>query len=281
MKIKIGIIQMGCGENVETNQAKAVQLIKECAKKGAKIVCLQELFNALYFAQHVKVENYKYAIKIDDESILALQKLAKELNIVLIVPIFEEAMPGLYFNTALVFDADGAYLGKYRKTHIPDGPQYLEKYYFTPGDIGYPVFNTKYGKVAVGICWDEWFPEVARIFALQGADFIFYPSAIGSEPDRPGYSSAPAWQNVIVSHAITNGLFVAAPNRIGAEGDMNFYGNSFIADPFGNILSKADEAETIILAECDLEKIKEARELFHFFRDRRPDTYQKILLLSS
>jgi N-carbamoylputrescine amidase len=203
--------------------------------------------------------------------------LAEELGCVLIVPVFEEARPGVYFNTAIVFDADGRELGKYRKTHIPDGPQYHEKFYFTPGNLGYPVFRTRYGTIGVGICWDQWFPEVARILALEGAEVVFYPSAIGSEPDRPGYSSAEAWRTVIRSHAIANGIFVAAVNRVGVEEEMTFYGESFVADPFGEVLVRAGAEEAVLLADLDLGRIRELRELLHFFRDRRVETYRPLL----
>lgn len=277
VNVRIAILQLTCSTNVAKNEAKTIEKIKEAANNGAQIVCLQELYNAVYFAQNVKVENYNYAQKIGDAGTSKLQALAKELGIVLIVPIYEEALPGLYFNTVLIYDANGDYLGKYRKNHIPDGPQYHEKYYFTPGDLGYPVFDTQFGRIAVGICWDEWFPEVARIFALQGASILFYPSAIGTEPDRPEYSSADAWKTVIRSHSITNGVFVAAPNRVGTEDEMTFYGNSFISDPFGTLIAEADDKEDILYADCDFAKIKEARELLHFLRDRRTDTYAPLL----
>jgi N-carbamoylputrescine amidase len=277
MTIKIALLQLACGENVAANETKHVEYIREAAANGAQIIGLQELFNAQYFAQYVDVKSYKYAQKIPCDTTEMMSKLAAELGVVLIVPIYEEAMVGVYFNTVVVFDTDGKYLGKYRKNHIPDGPQYHEKFYFTPGDMGYPIFETKFGKIAVGICWDEWFPEVARIFAMQGANIIFYPSAIGSEPDRPDYSSHKAWQTVISAHGITNGVFIAASNRVGKEGDMRFYGKSFISDPFGDFLAEADDSETIIYADCDVSKIKEARELLHFLRDRRVDTYAPLL----
>ncbi|MEO0042410.1 MAG: N-carbamoylputrescine amidase [Bacteroidota bacterium] len=277
MKIKIALTQLACSENVADNVQKHLEKIREAAAQGAKIICLQELFNAQYFPQTVNVKNYQYATRIPSDLTQTMSKLAASLEVVLIIPIYEEAMAGVYFNTALVFDADGTYLGKYRKNHIPDGPQYHEKFYFTPGDLGYPVFETRYGRIAVGICWDEWFPEVARLFALQGAAILFYPSAIGSEPDRPDYSSHEAWQTVIRAHGITNGVFIAASNRVGVERDMNFYGHSFISDPFGDFLAQAQKEETIIYAECDFNKIREARELLHFFRDRRVDTYAPLL----
>lgn len=274
---KIAITQLTCSEDINANVQKHIEAIRTAAQNGAQIICLQELFDAQYFPQFVEVESYKFARILPDEVTNTMQSLAKELGVVLIVPIYEEAIAGIYFNTVLVYDADGSYLGKYRKTHIPEGPQYLEKYYFTPGDLGYPVFDTKFGRIAVGICWDEWFPEVARIFALQGANIIFYPSAIGSEPDRPEYSSADAWQCVIRSHGIANNVFIAAPNRVGTERDMTFYGQSFISDPFGEWLAKGDENEAILYADCDFSKVREARELLQFFRDRRVDTYSPLL----
>ena len=277
MIVKIALTQLACGTDVKANEQKHIAHIREAAANGAKIIGLQELFNAQYFPQTVAVDGYQFAAKIPSELTQTLSELAAELAVVLIIPIYEEAMVGVYFNTALVFDADGSYLGKYRKNHIPDGPQYHEKFYFTPGDMGYPVFDTRYGRIAVGICWDEWFPEVARIFALQGANILFYPSAIGSEPDRPDYSSHEAWQTVMRAHGITNGVFIAASNRVGVEGAMTFYGHSFISDPFGDFLSKAEKDETIIYADCDMGKIREARELLHFFRDRRVDTYAPLL----
>jgi N-carbamoylputrescine amidase len=277
MLVKIAITQLSCSPNVDENITKHIQHIRIAADNGANIICLQELFDAQYFPQTVDVNNYKYARTIPSDLSNTMSALAAELGVVLIVPIYEEALPGLYFNTAMVFDADGKYLGKYRKTHIPDGPQYLEKYYFAPGDLGYPVFNTKFGCIAVGICWDEWFPEVARLFALQGAGIIFYPSAIGSEPDRPDYSSHKAWQTVISAHGITNGVFIAASNRVGVEKDMTFYGHSFISDPFGDFLSEGDTNDAILYADCDFNKIREARELLHFLRDRRVDTYGGLL----
>ncbi|MBL7979222.1 MAG: carbon-nitrogen hydrolase [Bacteroidetes Order II. Incertae sedis bacterium] len=275
--VKIALLQLSCGPDVTANEAKTIEKIQEAATHGAQIICLQELYNAVYFPQRVEVSGYRYAQPLPNPTTQSLSALAAELGVVIIVPIYEEALPGVYFNTVVVFDADGRDLGKYRKTHIPDGPQYLEKYYFTPGNLGYPVFQTMFGCIAVGICWDEWFPEVARIFALQGAGIIFYPSAIGSEPDRPDYSSDAAWQTVIRSHGITNGVFIAAVNRVGTEDEMTFYGKSFVSDPFGDLLAQAGSDETILYADCALQKIREARELLHFLRDRRVDTYQPLL----
>ena len=274
---RVALIQCACSDDVEANIAKTERYIREAADNGAHIVCLQEIFNTLYFPQEVDVKQYELAEALPSPTTERMGQLAGELGIVVIVPVFEEAQPGVYFNSTVVYDADGAYLGKYRKNHIPDGPQYLEKYYFTPGDLGYPIFNTQYGKIAVGICWDQWFPEVARIFALQGANIIFYPTAIGSEPDRPDYSSTEAWQTIIRSHGIANGVFVAAVNRVGVEDAMHFYGHSFISNPFGDFLIEADDNEQIIYADIDYEQIRELRNLFQFFRDRRVDTYGPLL----
>ena len=274
---RIALLQLSAFEDAAGNQRKTEEKIREAASYGASVVCLQELFQSRYFPQRVDVRNYALAEALPSKASERMAALAAELGVVLIVPVFEEARPGVYFNTALVFDADGRELGKYRKTHIPDGPQYHEKFYFTPGNLGYPVFRTRHGVIGVGICWDQWFPEVARVFALEGAEILFYPSGIGSEPDRPGYSSAEAWRTVIRSHAIANGIFVAAVNRVGVEDEMTFYGESFVADPFGEILVRAGAEEEVLIADLDLGRIRELRELLHFLRDRRIDTYRPLL----
>jgi len=274
---RIALLQLSAFEDAAGNQRKTEEKIREAASYGASVVCLQELFQSRYFPQRVDVRNYALAEALPSKASERMAALAAELGVVLIVPVFEEARPGVYFNTALVFDADGRELGKYRKTHIPDGPQYHEKFYFTPGNLGYPVFRTRHGVIGVGICWDQWFLKVARVFALEGAEILFYPSAIGSEPDRPGYSSAEAWRTVIRSHAIANGIFVAAVNRVGVEDEMTFYGESFVADPFGEILVRAGAEEEVLIADLDLGRIRELRELLHFLRDRRIDTYRPLL----
>ncbi|KWW16498.1 MULTISPECIES: carbon-nitrogen hydrolase [Peribacillus] len=276
-KVKVGLIQIHCGENIEQNIQKTMGKIKETANKGAQIVCLQELFSSEYFPQTVNVKNYDLAEETNSGNLVEMGELAKELAVVLIVPFYERAGSGVYFNSAAVFDADGECLGITRKNHIPDGPQYHEKYYFVPGNTGYPVYETAYGKIGVGICWDEWFPEVARIMSLQGAEILFYPSAIGSEPDHPGISTRSSWEKAISAHGISNGVFVAATNRVGQEKDMNFYGGSFISDPLGNILASLDEEEGIIVQEIDLKEIERTRNMLQFFRDRRVDTYAPIL----
>lgn len=276
-EINLALIQSACGPDVQENEDRTRKQIEIAAAQGANIVCLQELFNAIYFCQYVDVRSYRYAQPFPNSSTDKLQMLAKRLGIVLVVPFFEEALPGVYFNSAVVYDSDGTYLGKYRKNHIPEGPQYLEKYYFTPGDLGYPIFNTRFGVIGVGICWDQWFPEVARILALQGAEILLYPTAIGSEPDRPDFDSSEPWRTIIRSHAIANNVFVGAVNRVGVETDMSFYGKSFIANPFGDIVASAGGHDEIIMANCDLSEIRASRELLQFFRDRRIDTYQPLL----
>ncbi|RNB89547.1 N-carbamoylputrescine amidase [Brevibacillus fluminis] len=276
-KVTIGLIQGKCGKDIAQNVEYHVQKVEEAAKKGAQIICLQELFNAQYFCQTVNVDHYDLAEPIDSPTLQKMSELAKKFEVVLIVPIYEKAGRGVYFNSAVVYDADGSYLGTTRKNHIPDGPQYHEKYYFVPGNTGYPVYETRYGTIGIGICWDEWFPEVARILALQGADILFYPSAIGSEPDHPELSTRKAWEKAISAHGISNGVFIAAVNRVGQEDDMNFYGGSFVSNPLGDIVQSLDGEEGILIQEVDLGEIDFARNLLQFLRDRRVETYGPLL----
>jgi len=277
MTVNVALIQMSCGADIQQNIDKAAAMVQQAAAYGANIVCLQELFASRYFPQTVDVKNYDLARTLPDESVAVMQKIAAAKKLTIIVPVYECARPGINFNTAMIIDADGSIAGKFRKVHIPDSPQYLEKFYFTPGDLGYPVFKTAYATIGIGICWDEWLPEVARILGMKGAEIIFYPSAIGSEPDRPDYSSQAAWETVIKSHGITNGLFIAALNRVGREDDMSFYGGSFISNPFGDVLARGDnQSDQVVAAELDLKQIREFRDLFHFYRDRRPETYGAI-----
>lgn len=276
-QVTVGLIQVKCGEDIAGNVEYTIGKIKEAAEKGAQIICLQELFNAQYFPQTVSVKGYEIAEPLESQTLKSMSELAKSLEVVLIVPFYEKAAAGIYFNSTAVFDADGAYLGTTRKNHIPDGPQYHEKYYFVPGNTGYPVYKTRYGTIGVGICWDEWFPEVARILALQGAEILFYPSAIGSEPDHPELSTRRIWEKAISTHSISNGLFVAAVNRVGQEKDMSFYGGSFVSNPLGDIMQSLDDEEGILIQTIDKKEIDFARNLLQFLRDRRPDTYGLLL----
>lgn len=283
-KVKIGMTQYACVPDREVNLKKAEEQIRALAAKGAKIICTQELFNGTYFAQIIDYTKYDWAEPLSGPTNTRMQNLAKELDVVLVSCYYEYAMDGVYFNSAAVFDADGALLGNYRKHHIPEGPQYIEKYYFTPGDSPYLVFRSKYGTFGVLICWDEWFPEPSRILALKGADFVFYPSAIGSEPDNPDLDTSQTWMDAIRGHGIHNNFYVCACNRVGREeaedgsGYMEFYGRGFVSDPWGTVLVEGKrEVEDLILAEIDLDEIKRARDILQFHRDRRVDSYQEIL----
>ncbi len=280
-KVKVGLIQMSCVKDKGTNIEKITEKIKEAAKDGAQIICLQELFASLYFCDVEDYENFKLAEAIPGETTAFFGKLAKELNVVIIASLFEKRAEGLYHNTVAVIDADGTYLGKYRKNHIPDDPAYYEKFYFTPGDLGYKVFKTKYATIGTLICWDQWYPEAARITALMGAEILFYPTAIGwakSQPEEVNIEQYSAWQTIQRSHAIANGVHVVSVNRTGVEGDMVFWGGSFVSNPFGTILYQGShEKEEIHVQEIDLSKTNEYRIHWPFLRDRRIDTYNPIL----
>jgi N-carbamoylputrescine amidase len=279
-KVKIGLIQMNCTSNVDENQSKALEMIRSAALQGANIVCLQELYKSLYFCQQFDEVHFSLADTIPGPVTSEFGNLAKELDIVIISSLFEKRTDGIYHNTAIVHDADGSCLGLYRKAHIPDDPGFYEKYYFTPGDTGYKVFKTKYGKIGVLICWDQWYPEAARITALKGAQILFYPTAIGTLPDedeevRNEYMEA--WEMIQRSHAIANGCFVASVNRVGTEDKITFWGDSFVAGPFGKFIARAGQNEEILLAECDLNQIDIQRRTWPYLRDRRIDTYDGIL----
>lgn len=271
---------MSCVADKAANLTKTIEQIRVAAAKGAQIICLQELFTSLYFCDVEDHDNFGLAEAIPGPSTDALSKVAAELNVVIIASLFEKRAQGLYHNTTAIIDADGQYLGKYRKMHIPDDPGYYEKFYFTPGDLGYKVFKTKYATVGVLICWDQWYPEAARITALMGADILFYPTAIGwahrqdAETNVEQYN---AWQTIQRSHAVANGVPVVSVNRVGDEGDMKFWGGSFIANPFGTLLYKAshEEEETVVTA-LDLKKSEYYRTHWPFLRDRRIDSYQPI-----
>lgn len=281
-KVKVGLVQMTCTASKEENLQKAVAKVKEAADKGAQIVCLQELFTSLYFCDVEDYENFKLAEPIPGPSTETLQTVAAEKGVVIIASLFEKRAQGLYHNTTAVIDADGKYLGKYRKMHIPDDPAYYEKFYFTPGDLGYKVFDTKFAKIGVLICWDQWYPEASRITALMGAEIMFYPTAIGwatSQDEATNQEQYNAWQTIQRSHAVANGVHVVSVNRVGLEqnGAMKFWGGSFVANPFGNLvyLASHDQEETHV-QEIDLALSDRYRTHWPFLRDRRIDSYQPI-----
>jgi len=301
-KTKIGLIQMTCCDDVDQNYKKTVDLIRQAAGQGAKIICTQELFKSLYFCQNEDRKNVALAEEINEKSEVVKQlcELSAELKIVLIASLFEKRATGIYHNTSIVIDADGSYLGKYRKMHIPDDPHYYEKFYFTPGDLGYKVFKTKYADIGVLICWDQWYPEAARLLGLKGAEIIFIPTAIGHSTahEDPNYSHA--WQTIQQGHAVANAYYVATVNRVGFEKDpsnnsetkgagpngesgIEFWGQSFVANPDGKIVKQAPkDQEELLICEVDLALIKETKERFSFpYRDRRIDSYDDILSLYS
>ena len=280
--VKVGIIQMSCEASKASNNLKAIEKIKEAAQKGAQIICLQELFSSLYFCDVESYENFKLAESIPGETTEKLSELAKQLGVVIIASLFEKRAEGLYHNTTAVIDADGTYLGKYRKMHIPDDPSFYEKFYFTPGDLGYKVFKTKFASIGVLICWDQWYPEAARITSLMGAEMLFYPTAIGwatSQDEATNEEQYNAWQMIQRSHAVANGVPVISVNRVGLEqnGAMKFWGGSFVSNPFGTLLYKAShENEEIAVIDIDTEKSDSYRTHWPFLRDRRIDSYEPI-----
>jgi N-carbamoylputrescine amidase len=281
-KVKIGLVQMSCVADKAANLQKAIEKTKEAAAKGAQIVCLQELFTSLYFCDVEDYEHFKLAESIPGESTNALSAVAKETGVVIIASLFEKRTQGIYHNTTAVIDADGSYLGKYRKMHIPDDPAYYEKFYFTPGDLGYKTFKTKFATFGVLICWDQWYPEAARITALMGAEILFYPTAIGwatSQDETTNTEQYNAWQTIQRSHAVANGVHVVSVNRVGFEqaGLMKFWGGSFVSNPFGSLLYKAShEDEEVAVVEIDTNKTDSYRTHWPFMRDRRIDSYQPI-----
>jgi len=281
-KVKVGLVQMSCVKQAQPNLQKAIEGIKDAAKNGAQIICLQELFTSLYFCDVEDYENFKLAEVIPGPSTDALSKIAAELNVVIIASLFEKRAQGLYHNTTAVIDADGKYLGKYRKMHIPDDPAFYEKFYFTPGDLGYKVFNTKYAKLGVLICWDQWYPEAARITAMMGAEILFYPTAIGWATNQDAATNDEqynAWQTIQRAHAVANGVHVVSVNRVGFEqdGKMKFWGGSFVSNPFGKLLHLAShDKEENAVVEIDTQKTDFYRTHWPFMRDRRIDSYQPI-----
>ena len=280
--VKVGLIQMSCTADVVANKQKAVEKIKEAAKGGANIICLQELYTSLYFCDVESYENFKLAEPIPGKTTDELSALAKSLGVVIIASLFEKRAEGLYHNTTAVLDADGTYLGKYRKMHIPDDPAYFEKFYFTPGDLGYKVFKTKFATIGILICWDQWYPEAARITSLMGAEMLFYPTAIGwatAQDEATNTEQYNAWQTIQRSHAVANGVPVISVNRVGLEQDglMQFWGGSFVSNPFGTLLYKAShDQEEIAVVDIDTEKSDSYRTHWPFLRDRRIDSYEPI-----
>lgn len=284
-KFHIGLVQMSCSVDPNENFAKAAWKIREAAAKGAQIVCLQELFRSQYFCRSEDHSLFALAESIPGPSTDALGKIAKELGIVIVASLFERRGAGVYHNTAAVLGTDGHIAGIYRKMHIPDDPLYYEKFYFTPGDLGFLNFDTPFGRIGVLVCWDQWYPEGARISALNGANVLFYPTAIGWHPSEKaeyGAGQLDAWRTIQRSHAIANGIYVAAVNRVGYEGTpesgLEFWGSSFVADPFGKIIADAStDQEEILIAECDPKLQEEVRQHWPFLRDRRIDAYAPIL----
>jgi N-carbamoylputrescine amidase len=265
-----------------------IERIREAAGRGAQVICLQELFNAPYFCRVQDTAFFELAEPIPGPTTNALREVARELGVVLIAPLFERRAAGIYHNSAAFIDADGALLGVYRKKHIPQDPGFEEKFYFTPGDGGYPAYRTRFGTVGLLICWDQWYPEAARLAALNGAEVLLYPTAIGwlpEEKDALGVAQHHAWQTVQCGHAVANGCFVAAVNRVGLEGQetkvgspVEFWGRSFVADPYGQLIAEAPSGEeAVVVVECDLAAVEAFRRIWPFFRDRRIDTYTKIL----
>ncbi len=280
--IKVGLVQSSCSADLMQNLEKAVAGIRDAAAKGAQIICLQELFTSLYFCDVEDYENFKLAEPIPGPTTDRLAQVAKEEGVVLVASLFEKRAEGLYHNTTAVIDADGSYLGKYRKMHIPDDPAYYEKFYFTPGDLGYKVFQTKFARIGVLICWDQWYPEAARLTALMGAEVLFYPTAIGwatSQDAATNQEQFGAWETIQRSHAVANGVHVVSVNRTGFEQDgaMQFWGGSFVSNPFGRILAQAShEKEEVLVVDLDLAKTDSYRTHWPFLRDRRIDSYAEI-----
>ena len=281
--VNVGLVQMSCTGLVSENMDKAILGIKDAASKGAQIICLQELFTSLYFCDVEDYDNFNLAEAVPGPSTNALGLVAKELGVVIVASLFEKRAQGIYHNSTAVIDADGSYLGKYRKMHIPDDPAYFEKFYFTPGDLGYKVFKTKFATLGVLICWDQWYPEAARLTALAGAEILFYPTAIGwatSQNQETNDEQFNAWQTIQRSHAIANGVHVVSVNRVGLEqnGLMKFWGGSFVSNPFGKLLAHAShDQEEVLVVEVDLAKTDQYRTHWPFMRDRRIDSYGEIV----
>jgi len=280
-KVKVGIAQLKCVADKQANISRATEQIRALAAQGANIICLQELFASLYFCDVEAYHNFKLAEHIPGPTTELFSALAKELGVVIVASLFEKRAEGMYHNTAAVIDADGTYLGKYRKMHIPDDPGYYEKFYFTPGDLGYKVFKTRFATIGVLICWDQWYPEAARITALKGAEILFYPTAIGwatSQDEATNDEQYQAWQTIQRAHSVANGVPVVSVNRTGMEGDMQFWGGSFITNAFGRVKYQAPHLEEALhVEEIDLAESDHYRMHWPYLRDRRIDSYEPIL----
>ena len=277
-KITLAVLQCALTDDAETNIKRISELVREAAAKGADVILPSELFEGHYFCTSQEEHNFDRAHAWrESPAVIAMAKLAKELSVVIPVSIFEKAGPA-YFNTVVMVDADGSLMGIYRKSHIPDGPGYQEKYYFRPGDTGFRVWDTQKGRIGVGICWDQWYPETARAMALMGADVLLYPTAIGSEPHDDSLDTAARWRRAMLGHAVSNVTPVAAANRVGVENEQVFYGTSFISDHTGEILGDLDrKAEGIVVATVDMDQVDRARAAWGFFRDRRTDLYGPLV----
>jgi N-carbamoylputrescine amidase len=287
-KFVVGLIQMRCTKDAAENLFRASEKVREASQRGAQIVCTQELFRSEYFCRTEDAALFDLAEAVPGPTTDALARVARENKVALVASFFERRAAGMYHNTCAVIDADGSFLGKYRKMHIPDDPLYYEKFYFAPGDLGFPNFDTRYGRIAVQICWDQWYPEGARAVSLGGAQVIFYPTSIGWHPKEKaefGAAQLDAWRTIQRGHAIANGVYVAVVNRVGFEGDpaqgdpgIDFWGNSFVADPFGQVVAEAsNDAEEVLVVECDSAKSEDTRRNWPFLRDRRVDAYEPIL----
>jgi N-carbamoylputrescine amidase len=278
--LRVGLVQMRCSEDVDENLARALRGIDEAAGRGAELVCLQELFRSLYFCQREDDALFDLAEPVPGPTTEALAKAAAARGVTIVGSVFERRAAGVYHNTAVVLERDGTLAGVYRKMHIPDDPLYYEKYYFTPGDLGFRAFDTRAGRIGPLVCWDQWYPEGARLTALAGAQVLVYPTAIGWQFDEPAEvdrAQHDAWETVQRAHAIANGVFVVAVNRVGQEGGIRFFGQSFVADPFGRVLARASATdEEVLVVDCDLAAIERTRRHWPFLRDRRIDAYGEL-----
>jgi N-carbamoylputrescine amidase len=282
-EVRLGLIQMSCSDDPEANTEKLLKKIEDAARKGAQIVSSQELFRTPYFCQEEDHDNFELAEPVPGPTTERLCRAAEKLGVVLVASLFEKRAAGVYHNTAVVIDADGKYLGKYRKMHIPDDPLYHEKFYFTPGDTGFLSFKTRHGPIGVLVCWDQWYPEAARLTALAGAKILFYPTAIGWHPSEKkefGERQQSSWEIIQRSHGVANGVFVASINRVGHEGDkkagIEFWGHSFVSDPSGRILGLAGQKEETLIVPVNLSEVDTSRVHWPFLRDRRVDAYKKL-----